>query len=374
MIDNLTKAKTELVLTQPFFASLLFGLAIEPDEKTKTLSVDGETIRYNPEFLNTLTIQEIVFVLAHETMHCAMGHMYRKGNRDHKKFNQAADYAINEILVNDRVGRMPQGGLQDSQLYNQGGGSAEGIYDILPDNPSGDKGNPGDSDSGGSLDEILDAPGDEAEQIQKEAEQKVKLIQAANVAKMHGKLSAGLSRIVGEAVKTKVNWRDAMRRFFSERSKETYSYARPKRRFIADDIYLPGLTGEKLGEIVIAVDCSGSINNDMLNRFSSEIQAIMAETSPSKIHVMYFDSQVLKVESFDNADELKLEPLGGGGTAFSPIFKAIESQAINPTACVVLTDLCCDDYGNAPGYPVLWACTERSPSPVPFGDVLSIVE
>jgi predicted metal-dependent peptidase len=61
---------------------------------------------------------------------------------------------------------------------------------------------------------------------------------------------------------------------------------------------------------------------------------------------------------------------GGGGTDFEPIFRYIDSQGIDPVATVVLTDLCCDSFGEAPPYPVLWVTTERGTAP--FGEVVEM--
>ena len=63
---------------------------------------------------------------------------------------------------------------------------------------------------------------------------------------------------------------------------------------------------------------------------------------------------------------------GGGGTACSPIFKYVDEQVIDPVACVVLTDLCCDDFGDAPQYPVLWVSTEKVREQVPFGETVEM--
>lgn len=400
---NLQKAKATLILDQPFFASILLGLPMIEDSSIKTLSTNGDWIRYNPEFLNTLSLPETLFVLAHETLHCVLQHMHRRGNRDGKKWNVAGDYIINDTLVTEKIGIMPHGCLLNPSLVQQGNGTTEGVYNVLPDSPpKGNKGKPGndqsqgasgndddsanDSDDGqgesqdypgageegGALDDVQDAGKDEAEISKKESEMRVKIVQAANAAKMAGKLSAGLARIVGEMTETRTDWKAVLRRFFSDKAKTDLSYAKPKRRFLADDIYLPSLIGEKLGEVVIAVDCSASITEKVLSDFGAEINAIVNDTVPALVRVIYFDSQVLKTEEYTPEDTLKLSPIGGGGTAFSPVFEYLESQDINPVACVFLTDLECDDFGNSPAFPVLWASIERGTAP--FGEVLYIKE
>jgi predicted metal-dependent peptidase len=144
-------------------------------------------------------------------------------------------------------------------------------------------------------------------------------------------------------------------------------------------LILPGLTGEKVGTIAVAVDCSGSIDDKTLDLFSAEIKGIAEDVCPAEIRVSYFDSKILRVESFgpETYSSLKLSPIGGGGTAFSPIFEDLEKVETPIVALVVLTDLCCRDYGLAPEFPVLWAAvgaTDGDLKAVPFGETLRIEE
>lgn len=367
--DNITKARSRLVIDHPFFASLLLGMELKEDKSIPTFATDGDSVIYNPEFSESLSLQELIFVLAHETMHCAFQHMFRRGKRDFARWNIAADYIINDVLVEDKVGEMPKMGLYDPALVKKGKGTTEGVYDLLPNNAGKGK-KPG--QPGMSIDECRDASGDAADMQAKEADMKVKITQAANAAKMSGKLSSGVERLVKAATKSKVNWRDALRRFVSERDKVDSSYARPKRRFLADDIMLPTLTGERVGSIVIAVDCSGSISDELLKEFSVEMQGIKQDVMPSELHVLYFDSEICKHDVFGVDDELIIKPKGGGGTAFSPIFKFIEKNDINAKCCIVFTDLECSDYGKAPEYSVMFIGPIRDGSETPFGEVVML--
>ena len=353
-------------MDQPFFASLLLGMPVVESKETKTIGTDGEQIVYNPEYINTLTLGETVFVLAHEVMHCVFQHMYRRGQRNEGRWNIAGDYIVNDMLVNERVGIMPKGALHDSNMVKNGKNTTEGVYDLIPDSENNKE--PGDEK--GPLDKVTDGGKDPSEIATKEAEMKVKVIQAANAAKMQGKLSAGLARMTKELVKPVADWKYILRRFVTEKAKTDLSYAKPKRRFLAEDIYLPSLNGESLGSIVIAVDCSGSINDHMLNMFSNEIKGIIQDTSPQMVHVVYFDSEVLRQDTFAKDEEFKIEAVGGGGTAFSPIFNYIDEKQLDCVACIVLTDLCCSDFGDAPCYPVLWAATENGNAP--FGEITFI--
>src|SRR5574343_2092376 len=113
-MEILDKAKAAIVLDHPFYATLLLSMPMIETKGIPTMATNGEDIFYNPDFVNTLTVQELVFVLAHEIGHCIFLHTIRKGNRDHAKFNQATDYIINDLLVKDNVGTMPKMALYDS--------------------------------------------------------------------------------------------------------------------------------------------------------------------------------------------------------------------------------------------------------------------
>lgn len=353
-------------MVNPFFASLLLGMEIIEDKSVKTLATNGEYIKFNPEYLATLTLAETEFVLAHETMHAVFQHMHRRGAKDLGKWNKATDYIVNDLLVSERIGVMPKGALYDPKLVLEGK-TAEGVYNLLPEE-SGDN-SPG--DPGSSLDTLDDAGKDESEIAEKEAEMKVKVAQAMQAAKNQGKLSAGMARLAKELIKTQANWKYILRRFMTERAKNEVSYARPKRRWLAEDMILPGLSGEQMGVVCVAVDCSGSIGQRELDVFATEIKGIIQDTMPMSVHVIYFDSEVSHVDTFNKDESVDIKPHGGGGTAFSPIFKHIEDNELNPVCTVVLTDLCCDDFGPEPSYPVLWASTQANAT-APFGEITVI--
>jgi predicted metal-dependent peptidase len=134
-------------------------------------------------------------------------------------------------------------------------------------------------------------------------------------------------------------------------------------------LYMPSISGETLGEIAFAIDCSGSIGEKELNEFAAEIRFVWEDMLPSKLHVLYFDSEVCHYDKFERGDDLEIKPHGGGGTAFSPVFRYMEANQITPVATIFLTDLYCSDYGPAPEHPVLWVCNSDQKD-VPWGEVV----
>src|ERR1700732_2337773 len=104
----------------------------------------------------------------------------------------------------------------------------------------------------------------------------------------------------------------------------------PTRRHIWAGLYLPGVMREGVGVIAIAVDCSGSVNARQLRLFEAEIRLILEGERPQRVHVLYFDAMVHKVESYEAGEPVHLNPVGGGGTEFGPCFEWLNEHGIQP--------------------------------------------
>ena len=354
---RIIKARTALVLEHPFFGNIALNLPFFFDDKIPTAATNGKRIKYNPRFVESLDDEEVKFVVAHECGHPMLEHNFRRSERSPRRWNQAGDYVINQLLTDESIGKMPEGCLLNDALYQAGNGVTDAIYNLLPEDNGEDP-----------LDDCEDGDGNPADQAQQAAEWKVKVAQAAQAAKMMGKMSAGLERLVGEILKPKVDWRDVLRKFLEKCKSDQRTWSKFNRRFLAQGIYLPSVSGESLGEIAFAVDCSGSITQEVIDQFAAEILSAKEDGNPTKIHVVYFDSEVSHYESYGRDDDLDIKPHGGGGTAFSPVFAYFAEHDINPVACVFLTDLCCSDFGDQPDYPVLWVSTDEGTAP--FGEVV----
>lgn len=366
--NKLMKAKAALILHQPFFATVLMQTEIKEDNSFETFATDGVEIRYNSNFLESLSVSEITFVLCHEILHMILGHSSRRAQRDPLTWNKAADYAINQTLVNESIGSMPSGGLLNSALFSRGKGTAEGIYSLLAQSQNQNQGQ-------GPLDACLDfgslsgANRDESLKSEMESRQQVKINIATSVARSQGKLSAGLARLVASTKESKVDWREVLRSFVSRSSFDSLSVARPKKRFLADGLALPSAIKDSLGPVKIAIDCSGSIADKILSAFLSEVNAIAQESRPESIEILTFDTEITDRTSFLPGDLIAISPKGGGGTDFEPVMKdCIEKDP--PSCLIVLTDLDCDSFGTDPGCPVLWLSYRCDYAP--FGQVVKI--
>jgi len=387
---RIQKARTALLLDHPFFGSLLYRLKDRESRAVKTMATDGISLLWNPEFVETLTAATLAGTLAHEVMHPALHHHLRRSGRDPKRWNIACDYTINPLLVDAGL-KLPEGVLLESRFR---GMSAEQIYNLLESDqdadPNGDN-DPQSADSNGSngspdrneagdqsapetdggIGQVLDAPleSDDSPTVEEQArEWEVAVKQAITVARQAGKVPTGLDRTMEGAAEAAVDWRELLRRLWSETTPSDYSWMRPNRRHLWRGLYIPGVVRDGVGEIVIAVDCSGSISGRQLRLFEAEARSLLEGQRPERVYVLYFDAVIQNVEIYEADQPISLNPVGGGGTEFGPCFEWVDERGIMPQTMVFLTDLYGSFPPSAPSYPVLWASTGRRQAP--FGEVI----
>jgi predicted metal-dependent peptidase len=377
MTNRIIEARNSLVLGQPFFGALSLRLAVQENANIRTMAVDGQTLRFNPEWIDAAPFDEVVGVTAHEVMHCAAAHHARRGARDHGLWNRACDFAINPLLIAAGF-RLPAGALVRDDFK---GLSAEEIYSRLrqeqpeSDGDQSDDGRQPQDDFGG-CGSIEDGPGEsapatEAELAEQAREWNIATQQAAAAAKAAGDMPGAAAYLVEQNRVPRIRWRDVLREFITQRARSEYSWIRPNRRHIHSGLYLPSRERRQLGEMVVAVDTSGSVSNTVLDAFAAEINAIVADTRPERVHIVYCDAQIRGAESFEPDDApIPMNATGRGGTRFQPVFDWVAERTIDPVCLVYLTDL----YGppaEDPGYPTLWVTIGAAEAP--FGEVVKLV-
>jgi predicted metal-dependent peptidase len=388
---RIQKARTALVLDHPFFGSLLFRLKDLECGSIETMATDGVSLYYNPQFVETLNAATLAGTLAHEVMHPALHHHVRRSGRDPKRWNVACDFAINPLLVDAGLS-LPEGILLDNRFR---GMSAEQIYNFLEteagqdpcsedeeSKPGGEGSNAEQPSAGnanepsaprteGGIGQVLDAPAPDEQSLMAEEQARewdIAVNQAATIAKHAGKVPAGLNRALEGAAEAAVDWRELLRRHWSDTIPADYSWLRPNRRHLWTGLYLPGVVREGVGEVAIAVDCSGSVSGRQLRLFEAEVRSILEGQRPECVYVLYFDAVVQKVETYEAGQRIDLNPVGGGGTEFGPCFEWLDAKGIRPQTLVFLTDLYGSFPSSVPAYPVLWASTGSQTAP--FGEVI----
>lgn len=368
--DLITKAKVQLILDQPFYAMLALRMKYNEAPEIETASTDGHQIKYNPAFIESLTLDEVKGLIAHEVMHVASLHHTRRAGRDPKQWNVACDYAINPLIEQSNL-KLPPGALKNPQFN---GKSAEEIFSLLPppdpnQDPNQDPGNdPG--QSGG----VEDAPAQtESERNQEEAQIKQAVAQAETIAKQQGSIPGHLQRLINDILAPTVNWREVLARFLDQIDRNDYSWKKPNPRFAHMGLYLPTLESLTVGKFVLMVDTSGSVDGNLLNQFAAEMSEIATAWNVG-FTVLHIDTEVNHVQNFEEGDTI--EPQGGGGTDFKPGFTWIEENDEEPAAVIYFTDGECNSYPRtAPEYPVLWAVygyMAKTFTP-PFGEVVPLL-
>ena len=153
-----------------------------------------------------------------------------------------------------------------------------------------------------------------------------------------GRLPGVLQKFAADTIETRTPWYDILERYMTERVRNDYSWQRPNRRYMPE-FYLPSIDGVgAMGEIVVQVDISGSVSRQEIKHYNGHIKAIVEQCRPSKVHVIYTDTQVQKHDVFDKPEDLEIEFHSGGGTDMRAGFEFIDKEGIEPEVVVTLTD------------------------------------
>jgi predicted metal-dependent peptidase len=349
--DRLLTAKIGLMLRAPFFGNLASRMKlVEASSWCDTAATDGRSFFYNTEFIEKLSVRNLEFLFGHEILHCALDHFGRTGNRHPKLANIAKDFAVNQILVDERIGDKITiiDICQDDQYRDM---AWEDIYDLLLE-----KGAKMDMQElldmlGDLLDEHLspdvsdndnpNAPTMQHSQMQGIRDEIKEAMLLAMSAAGAGSVPKGISRLLLDLTEPKMNWRDHLQLNIQSTIRTDYSYARPNKKGWSSGVTLPGLIPDQAVEVAVALDMSGSIGLEDATAFLSEVQGIMQQYASYAIDLWCFDSEVHNHKKItqDNVYEFETyEPKGGGGTSFEANFEWMAANSLNPKIFIMFTD------------------------------------
>lgn len=377
---RIDKQVVNIIIGHPFFAALLLRMEILEDNSQPTFCTNGKVLLYNSEFTATLQDDVIRGVLAHEVMHPALGHIWRRGNRKPLLSNIAADHVVNLFLneYNAEFAKpqfpLPEGAVADPRFK---GMHMEEIYAVLLSEMSEDTEEEGATfgmfTESGSGDEEEGEGGDEdpkSANTNTEVNWVIAAAEAQQAAKMMGRSSACIGRLVDSVTKPKIAWNALLQRFLRDQASEDYNWMKPDRRYLSQGFYLPDIDSDRVGTVVFAIDTSGSVDAQMLSQFLAEAEEALHTVRPTKMVIIQCDSEVQQVDEFYPGDQVKVELRGGGGTRFAPIFEEIKAKDIDPLCVVVLTDLYGSFPDTAPEVPTLWV--SYGADKAPFGEVIRV--
>jgi predicted metal-dependent peptidase len=363
------------IMGSPKYTALAGVLMI--GEKTvndvPTACTNGRDEMYGREFVEGLTDAELRGLVLHENYHKLYQHMStwkHLWNIDPHSANQAMDYVINIKIADDNTDGfavIPKGGLLDAKY--RGMDTAQ-VFNLIHQSDDGD----GD----GEMDEhdwkgAQDLSDEEKGALARDIDEAIR--QGALAA---GKMGGTGSRDLEELLKPQVDWREVLREFISTTcaGNDYSTWARPNRRLMSQGVYMPSGISQRVGELVVAIDTSGSISNSTLTAFLSEVKSICDTVHPEQVRLLYWGHEVVGDESYktDELDGLitSTKPRGGGGTYVNCVTQYMTAEGINPQACIVLTDGHLYGGWGEWSCPVLWTVIDNESAVPTAGTAIHI--
>ncbi len=353
---KISQAKAKLLVEYPFFGTIASRLKLIPNDDIQAFKSDGISLEYNDDYLNSLTINEMEFVFANGAMHASLAHEYRKNNRSGWLWQLATDYAVNDMLVENGLHR------PDYAHYSKrfSGLYAEEIYeelkaDILRDELEYES------------DDEEDIQNQDAENTQEEQlfDEFVKATLDAEEAKEA--LASGLYRFFKLGLKSKIDWRDELRVAIDRFYKDDYAQMPPNKKFLHLGFYLPSSISQRF-KLVIAVDSSGSVDENLLNEFLNELNFLMNTIPSYEINLLVCDDKINSHQVFYSGDRLEVDLKGGGATDFRPVFEFVQDNLQDIQLLLYFSDLEGIFPKEEPSYEVKWISPNEKE--VPFGEII----
>jgi predicted metal-dependent peptidase len=390
IIDKLTTARVGLLLKAPFFGNMATRMRlIEADDWCPTAATNGRDFFYSTKFVEKLSVKKLEFLFAHEICHAVFDHFGRVGSRDRMLSNIAQDYAVNQILVDERIGeKITEVQICYDSKYR--GKAWEEIYDELYEKAEKISMPELLKQLGDLLDEHLkeEGPGEgdgdkegkgNRPSISKEDAQKIRdeikeaMIQSAAAAGA-GKTPAGIQRMIKDLTEPKMNWRELVRMNIQSIVRNDYSFSRPSRKGQMSGAILPGMKQDETIDVAIAIDMSGSIGQEDATVFLSEVKGIMDQYQDFAIDIWCFDTDTYnhqRITHDNDQDLLDYAPEGGGGTDFMANWEFMKEQGIQPKKFIMFTDgYPCGDWGDENYCDTLFIVKGNKDCEAPFGQTV----
>ena len=359
----------------PFFATLALFAPFRADASHPTAATDGVEVIYNPAFIDQLPALQVDGVMLHEVLHAALLHVPRRGFRDAKRWNIAADIVVNGLLFQNGF-QLPDGVLRDAELEHY---SVEEVYALLQQNPNQPELPNPDLLEEGSTQSAEGQQGQQAGRQPGRSSSASKTLerywrdamqQAASAARGfgQGKLPAGLERPVAEVTSARLDWKSLLWRFLTRTPTD---FAGFDRRFVYRGLYIETLEAESV-RVFVCVDTSGSVDDGQITEFLSEVRGITRAYPQAQAKLYYADAAVYGPYELEGNSQ----PEGGGGTDFRPFFDALRDQDCENAVAVYLTDGYGEFPETVPDLPVLWIVTPGGleSERFPFGEAVRMLE
>ena len=422
MIDQETRLKRNHIMlmknreTSWYSGIMMMGVS-EVSDKEFTAYTDGVNKRYSRPFMQKIKDDaKLRGLIMHENLHVALKHIQRCGDlfkENAKLANVSADFVVNDIIENfaDKANVvLPDGALYHPMFHNW---SVREVYAYLKQKQKGggggkgqEKGQGGKGQGGGDDEQDSDSPSgdkvtdldklmdnlDNIDSIDEHDWESAKELTPEEIKKLEegidsalrqggilaGRMGAKVPRSISDLLEPKVDWKEVLREFVSSatKGKDEFTWRKFNKRMLANDIYLPSLENESIGEVVIAIDTSGSITNEQVAEFASELASICDTCIPDKVRVLWWDTAVHGEQVFSGnyTDIAKmLKPMGGGGTHVSCVSEYLIKNDVKAECVLVFTDGYVEsDINWEITTPSLWLVTECKSFNPPSGKKIFI--
>ena len=388
-VRRLQLSRMRILSHHGFYGLLLMHMRYGMDECMETAATNGEQILFSPKFLESLSDEELDFVMMHEVLHVVLQHCTREGQRDHERFNIACDIVVNSNILLENGGdittitlrqwgesmhRAPDG--QQGHLF-----TAEQVYEMLPPTPPRRQKNgccpPGNGWDDHSRWTEHGDPEVLREVWVKRFADACEAIEIREKQTGRGMLPLFAKRLLGQLTAPQTDWRTILNEFVQPEIND-YSFAPPDRRFGESPFFLPDMNeagqGQAVDHVLFMADASASITDKELAAAFSEVRgAIEQFDGRLKGWLGFFDAGIVPPVEFESVEELmRIRPAGGGGTDFGIIFSYVRKHMLDdPPACIIILT---DGYAPFPkereamGIPVLWLINNERVDP-PWGKV-----
>ena len=342
---------------------ILMGVSAIKDD-VPTAYTNGRDKYYGRAFVDKQSDQELCGLVLHENFHVMYKHTTtwrHLWEKDPKLANMACDYVINQHIVDmdpsGAIAKLPKGALLDPKYR---GWDAGRVFADLQANPPQGKGKGGEQ---GSLDEHdWEAAKNLSEEEQADLERAIdQAVRQGDI--LAAKLGGTGAREIGALPEPKVDWRVQLRDFVTTVSagRDSSTWSRPNRRWLAQDMYMPSPYSESVGPVVIGIDTSGSISPRDIAGFLAEIGSITQHVPPERIHLLYWDTKIAREETYMPGEYASLaqstKPAGGGGTDPTCVKEFVQRMHTKPEFVLMLSDGYI--FGEWPNFnvPTMWAMT-----------------
>ena len=368
--ETITKCTLQVREECQFFGALMLFAEIKETKQFDTAATDGKHIFVNEKFLLGLTSKQQNALILHEVLHMALLHVTRRGTRDVKFWNIAADIVVNNLIFTNTKFSLPKNAIVEAKYSDY---SVEEIYEkILKDPKWKNKEIPiEDILSVADMDALSE---DETAEIEGYWRDKIQVLSNSDLnGSMPGNIPGGMQKEIEILLEPEVDWRHALWKFVA---KTPVDFDDLDRRFMHRGLYIETLLADAL-EVNVCIDTSGSISSDLLDKFLAELKGIMSSYPHVICNLFYADTDLYGPYEIDSITKVPSAE-GFGGTCFRPFFNFLDKTnsnlvSNNNRVAVYFTD----GFGDFPEEspcPTMWLvprdCLESSA--FPFGEVIRI--